>query len=257
MGTDLVIVVTSEVYHTENRTAIRQTWASVLNAHTSWPGYNGSFSNIKLYFLLAKGKEYFKPWKTEIQNESDKYKDIILFDFNEDYGNLTLKSLMGLKWVSEKCPRVLFYLKVDEDALVNLPGLSFFMNHHRHLNNTMLGCIYKNIMPKFGGKWEVPGYLYPFHEYPDYVVGTFYLITGDLVPRLVDLAEHFPPMAVEDVLITGTLRLALEADLKKYDCSSPYVHSLFTYEHCNGQCKAESQNDTSKYEFWEQLKEIS
>lgn len=40
-------------------------------------------------------------------------------------------------------------------------------------------------------------------EYPDYVSGTGYVISGALVPRLFESALHVPLFHLEDVFITG------------------------------------------------------
>ncbi len=41
----------------------------------------------------------------------------------DTYHNLTLKTVMGLKWASIFCPQAKFVLKTDDDIYVNLPLL--------------------------------------------------------------------------------------------------------------------------------------
>jgi hypothetical protein len=40
--------------------------------------------------------------------------------FQDTYHNLTLKTVMGLKWTSIFCPQVKFVLKTDDDIYVNV-----------------------------------------------------------------------------------------------------------------------------------------
>ena len=56
--------------------------------------------------------------------ESSKYHDVVAADFVDSYRNLTLKMMVGLKWVSRFCPHSRFVLKCDLDTFVNLPLLT-------------------------------------------------------------------------------------------------------------------------------------
>ena len=44
--------------------------------------------------------------------------------FQDSYHNLTLKTVMGLKWMSIFCPHAKFILKTDDDIYVNVPLLT-------------------------------------------------------------------------------------------------------------------------------------
>ena len=48
---------------------------------------------------------------------------IILFFFQDTYQNLTIKTVMGLKWMSIFCPKAKYVLKTDDDIFVNIPLL--------------------------------------------------------------------------------------------------------------------------------------
>ena len=48
-------------------------------------------------------------------------RDIIVFDFIDHYENLTLKTMMGMKWATEMCPKVQSVLKIDDDMTINTP----------------------------------------------------------------------------------------------------------------------------------------
>ena len=40
--------------------------------------------------------------------------------FQDTYHNLTLKTIMGLKWMSIFCPQAQYVLKTDDDIYVNV-----------------------------------------------------------------------------------------------------------------------------------------
>merc|ERR1719187_1951591 len=50
-----------------------------------------------------------------VRQESKKHQDIIMEDFVDTYNNLTLKTMMGLKWVTYFCGNAQFVYKVDDD----------------------------------------------------------------------------------------------------------------------------------------------
>ena len=69
--------------------------------------------DIKLYKCVI-----FKKRISYLKNVS------ISLHFQDSYHNLTLKTVMGLKWMSIFCPHAKFILKTDDDIYVNVPLLT-------------------------------------------------------------------------------------------------------------------------------------
>lgn len=64
--------------------------------------------------------------------------------FQDSYHNLTLKTVMGLKWMSIFCPHAKFILKTDDDIYVNVPLLtSTAVEKESKLYNSIHGSTYK------------------------------------------------------------------------------------------------------------------
>ena len=59
----------------------------------------------------------------KIAEEARTYGDVIQEDFVDSYMNLTLKSVMGLRWAHHHCPELDFFMKTDDDVFVNVPHL--------------------------------------------------------------------------------------------------------------------------------------
>ena len=59
----------------------------------------------------------------QVVQEQRQFGDILQEDFVDSYMNLTLKSVMGLKWASRRCPSARFLMKTDDDMFVNVPKL--------------------------------------------------------------------------------------------------------------------------------------
>ena len=63
----------------------------------------------------------------QVVEESRTYGDILQEDFVDSYMNLTLKSVMGLKWASTYCSQTQYLLKTDDDIFVNVPVLLTYL----------------------------------------------------------------------------------------------------------------------------------
>lgn len=129
----LLIVVCSAPGNFEKRQAIRETWANTtefnypmfarMHAHFNgpylpisdleWPKYairNGernasepslSIFRVKIVFLIGQTKS--NATQMRIYEESEMHDDLIQESFVDSYNNLTLKTVMMLKWVNGRC----------------------------------------------------------------------------------------------------------------------------------------------------------
>ena len=61
-----------------------------------------------------------KEKQKKLNEESEKYGDIIQGDFLDTYHNLSYKGVMGHLWVSEFCEQAEFMIKTDDDWFVDL-----------------------------------------------------------------------------------------------------------------------------------------
>ena len=61
--------------------------------------------------------------------------------FQDSYYNLTLKTVMGLKWVKDHCSQARFVMKTDDDIFVNLPKLHKALLAERAFASNIVGCI--------------------------------------------------------------------------------------------------------------------
>ena len=53
---------------------------------------------------------------------------IISGNFQDNYFNLTIKHIFGLKWIASYCSHAKYVLKADHDAIVNIPLLRKIIN---------------------------------------------------------------------------------------------------------------------------------
>ncbi|VDK56658.1 unnamed protein product [Anisakis simplex] len=70
--------------------------------------------------LFVLGQPTEKSVQKRIHKEAYQYKDIIQQDFVDSYRNLTWKALAWLRFVDERCKRVKFIIKIDDDVIFNI-----------------------------------------------------------------------------------------------------------------------------------------
>ena len=80
------------------------------------------------------------PLQVNVSKESDEFDDIIQEDFIDSYANLTVKSLMLLKWYTQHCHTVPYVLKTDDDVYINLKNL-FQVVETNKKPNLLLGTL--------------------------------------------------------------------------------------------------------------------
>lgn len=204
----LLILVCTAVSDLKQRETIRSTWGSISSA-------NNNTDYVRLGFLIGSTKSAML--QQEVQQESEKYTDIIQQDFVDSYQNLTLKSIMLLKWVTEYCPNVQYVLKTDDDMYVNVPNLVSTLVRLPVKSNVMYGVLFRKAKPNRhpSAKWYVPKNQFEGDMFPDYLSGTAYVMSRDVVPKLLEASGTIPFLVMEDVFITGLC--ASQCHVKRYN----------------------------------------
>lgn len=178
----------------QQRMIIRNSWSN--------PDY---FSNIKAVFLtgLSRSNEI----NEKLQHEFELFGDIVQENFMDTYKNLTLKTLMGFKWVSKYCSNAKFILKVDDDVVVNTVFLANYLNAELLNNETTyntIRCFYYEKAHVFRNK-DSKFYLSKEEFEPDYFQpycdGPAYLLTTDLAEKFYNESANVKLFQFEDVYV--------------------------------------------------------
>lgn len=205
-STEVVFLVHSLHNYADRRQAIRETWGGAA-VGGNWPRASIGFRVI-LAFVL--GLNHDGSLDKLLKKESEEHRDIIQGDFFEDYHNMTLKSLLGLKWVHDYCPHAKFLIKSDDDMIINVPYLLDVLAR-TNMTRALLGPYNENSRVMRRGKWSIPYDVFPFYYYPPYESGAAYVISGDLVEPLFTSSQFVPSIFIDDVYITGILAEVLQA----------------------------------------------
>lgn len=176
---------------------------------------------VRLIFIL--GNPDNDTIQEQIEKESSAYGDVVQEDFFDTYNNLTIKSVMMLKWVNATCRRTRYVMKTDDDTFVNVPRLVSYLRRNGR-RNLLLGCLICSAVPvkNRNSKWYTPKTLFGERVYPNYLSGTGYVISGDMVPRLYSAALATPFFHLEDIFVTGICARRLRV--------KPVDYEGFTYQ---------------------------
>ncbi|XP_071448389.1 beta-1,3-galactosyltransferase 1-like isoform X2 [Hetaerina americana] len=238
-GLLLMVIVCSSVSNFEARQSIRDTWASeavLPTAHVAFllgnPAPPLDEEEENGYPLSASGLQ------NKVIEESRLHGDIIQEGFVDTYNNLTLKSVMLLKWTAQHCASAHYIMKTDDDMFVNIGAIVAHLKERvlqrrkwqrrRRLVGTKAGQArgqprVVRVMPfeaedtllegtlicgarpisSTRSKWYAPRYMFSGRVYPDYLSGTGYIMSRAVARRLLAAALSTPLFHLEDVFVTG------------------------------------------------------
>lgn len=189
----LLILVASHPENVRRRYFIRKTWGSQSLFYAS--------SKTRTVFLLGRDLTSNHTTHNQVTQEFLYHNDILQEDFVDTYLNLTIKSIMGLKWVSRFCPKATFVMKTDDDMLINIDRLLAYLQ--RASTTSFFGgkMAKTTVIRDYDNKFFVPRSVYPKDVYPPYCEGLGYLMSYDVVHKLYFTSLTTPLFPWEDVYI--------------------------------------------------------
>jgi beta-1,3-galactosyltransferase 1 len=258
INNDIVFIVHSAAQSSgryyEKRQAARQTWVADAIA-----------KNISVIFAIALPSS--EQIQTELQAESNRYKDMVQFTgFIDDYWNLTLKAVAVAHWVTQYCTNVQFVTKLDDDIFVNVDRL---VETRYQIKNGITGHIYgyqtkPDRDPE--SRYYMPEWAYPHEWYPVFVSGLFYITTKDIFFPMYPEASNWTSEVLDfdDLYMTGIVgeRINLERHRSSEvvyrentnpDCGISDVrvlNQMIAYHGCS-----EAEYSINMYNAWKQTKE--
>ncbi|KAL1279791.1 hypothetical protein QQF64_014391 [Cirrhinus molitorella] len=194
----LVFLIEVEPRKTDARDAIRKTWANESMA--------GGLGFVRLFFLGVNGDTQRNGNKLQhtIEEESHRYHDIIQQNYRDTYNNLTLKTLMGMYWITKYCPEAKYVMKTDSDMFVNTEYLiEKLLKPKGQPTRYFTGHLMPHLFPdrNKNSKWYMPPEVYPGRRYPTFCSGTGYVFSGDVAQRIYVVSLTIPRLHLEDVYV--------------------------------------------------------
>jgi len=258
---DILILISSAPSEYVQRRAIRQTWGSRCN-HID--------SRIKCVFVIGNfrsdsanidkirtfpSKVVDDSYNSQLRKESEDFKDIVQFDFIDSYGNLTYKTLSGLKWAVNVCASAEYVMKTDTDMFVNTELLPLLVQAAPR-TLFMGGFCWGPSFPHrdISSKWFVSYKSYRHHQFPPMCSGTGYIMSRDVVQLILRKSLNVPFFHLEDVYISlciqktdvTSVKLAGFSNLRtKFEDCDLYKNNVITSHYMNPEVL---------YDYWEKLK---
>ncbi|XP_050416229.2 beta-1,3-galactosyltransferase 5 [Patella vulgata] len=177
----------------KQRTMIRNTWLSISKNNTS---------DVRYVFLL--GKSMHEAMNRKAIEEAAIFNDIIMEDFKDSYQNLTYKTIMGLKYVSNYCKQTKYVFKTDDDMWINIPALQRLLKTDGHKLETAVGGACRqssNPIRKKSSKWYASYSRYPGKTYPGFCSGTGYVLSVNVAQKVFEISKDVPFYHLEDVYV--------------------------------------------------------
>ena len=195
---ELLVYVPSALEHVRRRDHIRVTYGS----REAWEPFK---HHILVRTVFMMGSTTNPVLQAKIDKEASIYGDIVQEDFIDSYRNLTRKTVMGLKWITQHCRHAQFAMKLDDDSMINKARILEFIMKAPY-KGVAFGNVNLNtpvIRSKKGewGKYHVSREFYPASTYPPYLSGPAYIMSTDVVEALYQTAITVPLFPWEDVFI--------------------------------------------------------
>ncbi|KAM4697082.1 beta-1,3-galactosyltransferase 4 [Rhinophrynus dorsalis] len=186
----LLILVSTAPSHRDQRNAIRQTWGSLSSSVDS-----GSLTLFVLGFPTSQDDQ------VALVQEANLHGDIIQAAFTDTYWNLTLKTLVGMAWASQKCQGAHYLMKTDDDVFVNTASLSKFLQGQEV--PLYLGRVHWRVSPQRDpeNRHYTSYDLYNADHFPPYCSGTGYVLSLGVVTCLLQETGRVPVITLEDVYV--------------------------------------------------------
>ena len=219
-----IILVKSSISHQAERNVIRNTWADyALRKH-----------QIRTLFVLGSSQDVYA--MKDILNEELEHRDLLLSFAQDDYYNLTLKTIFTLFWVSVYCDDH-WALYVDDDSLVNPDKLVKHVTGTKRTASIHCSVLkHKPVIRNQGSKWFMPKSIWNETHYPDYCLGVGFLLPPRLAGRLHASSvsnDTQPKLWIDDVFVTGIASAAANIPLMNpglFSCCGSASVTRFRYQ---------------------------
>ncbi|KAJ3611701.1 hypothetical protein NHX12_021817 [Muraenolepis orangiensis] len=195
-GVFLLLVIKSQPENFDRRVVLRETWAKERQHKGLW------IRRVFISGTTGTGLEKRRMNKL-LEVEHRQHGDVLQWDFQESFINLTLKQVLFLEWLDDRCPRVRFLLNGDDDIFAHTDNMVEYLHDvhgepggDKHL---FVGSLMEGTGPvRELNKYFVPVQVQESDSYPAYCSGGGYLLSGHTARVLRNMSRSVPLHPIDD-----------------------------------------------------------
>ncbi|KAM9330637.1 N-acetyllactosaminide beta-1,3-N-acetylglucosaminyltransferase 3-like [Gastrophryne carolinensis] len=195
----LLLAIKTAPANYERREAIRKTWGDEKT-------YQGV--KVKRIFLsgVSRNQGEAKRMLQLLAAESKTYGDILQWDFQDTFYNLSLKQVLFYNWLELRCPGAQFVFNGDDDVFVHISNVITYLKGlevdglKSHLFVGALNIGMPPVREKFS-KYYVPEELFPGDSFKPYCGGGGILMSGFTSYAIYRESQHVPLFPIDDAYL--------------------------------------------------------
>ncbi|XP_049324214.1 beta-1,3-galactosyltransferase 2-like [Astyanax mexicanus] len=223
----VTVIVPTALQNVKKRNAIRSTWGNddLVKDRTV----------LVLFLLGLPSGNDSKAQQRRIYEENLQHQDLLQSTFIDSYRNLTIKTMVMLEWLKDRCPQAFFAVKVDDDMLLNIKDLvRMLLNPDTPHSNYNTGRVWHNnvVIRDPDSKFYIPPEVYPNAVYPPYPLGMCYIMSMDLPEKILQVSKEIKPIFIEDAYIALCLERLNIAPTEPPHIDQFVVHPPPQYDRC-------------------------
>ncbi|KAA0714187.1 N-acetyllactosaminide beta-1,3-N-acetylglucosaminyltransferase 3 [Triplophysa tibetana] len=193
----LLLVIKSSPVNYIRREVLRKTWAE----ERVYLGVQ-----IRKIFIVGTSKTGFQKKKLNklLKIENEEHKDILQWDFNDSFFNLTLKQILFLEWMERRCPHARFLLNGDDDIFANTFNMIEFLQGQKDNDgdkHLFVGHLIQNVGPirHPASKYYIPVQVQESDSYPPYCGGGGFLLSSFTARTIYNMSHSITVLPIDDV----------------------------------------------------------
>ncbi|XP_072295466.1 N-acetyllactosaminide beta-1,3-N-acetylglucosaminyltransferase 3-like [Eucyclogobius newberryi] len=193
----LFLVIKSSPGNYERREVLRKTWAAERQHKGLW---------IRRIFISGTSDRGIEKMRLNklLQHEHKLYGDILQWDFEDSFFNLTLKQILFMEWMERNCPNARFLFNGDDDVFANTDNMVEYLHDlkdndgGKHLFTGHL-IHYVGPIRSPGSKYYVPVQVQESNSYPPYCGGGGFLLSGFTATVIYNMSKSIQILPIDDV----------------------------------------------------------
>ncbi|XP_034152847.1 N-acetyllactosaminide beta-1,3-N-acetylglucosaminyltransferase 3-like [Esox lucius] len=202
----LLLVIKSSPLNYDRREILRKTWAKERLQNGVW---------IRRVFLSGTTGTGFEKENLNklLRLENREHNDILHWDFNDTFFNLTLKQILFLQWMDKNCRQARFLLNGDDDVFANTDNMVHFLQSLKNNNGDQhhfSGYLINNLGPVRDPKikYYVPVQVQESDTFPPYCGGGGFLLSGYTAMVIYQMSHNITISPIDDVYMGMCLKQA-------------------------------------------------